>query len=277
MQRQPGRRERHPLATTDSLHALLAQPRSALGVFVPAGLHPPHAERRHLDQIARAGADLFEVGLAHHDAGLDGPVIQAAYRRALSRGNVLDHTLRAVEHAAGLRPTVVMTYWEPVSRHGPEHLAHLFADAGAAGVMVVDLPNHQAARWQAAAKDVNLHTPRLVPRHTADTDLATVAADASGWLYAPASTAPTGYRGPLDIPALADFTKHLRAASPLPVVSGVGISTPALAARVALLVNAVVIGTPVVRALTTAPEQASALTAAFAQALNPHTATEPRA
>ncbi|MFE6160001.1 tryptophan synthase subunit alpha [Streptomyces sp. NPDC056486] len=91
-------------------------------MFVPAGLHPPHVERRHLDQIAQAGACLFEVGLAHHDAHLDGSVIQAAYRRALRRGNVLDHTLRTVEHTASLRPTVVMTYWEPVSQH-PEHLA----------------------------------------------------------------------------------------------------------------------------------------------------------
>nr|WP_307852285.1 tryptophan synthase subunit alpha [Streptomyces sp. b94] len=275
--RQPALRERHLLAATDSLHALLAQPRCALGVFVPAGLHPARAERRHLDQIARAGADLFEIGLAHHDAGLDGPVIQAAYRRALSRGNVLARALRAVEHAAGLRPTVVMTYWDPVHRHGPEHLARLLADAGAAGAMVVDLPDDQAERWQAAAKDANLSTPRLVPRHLADTRLATVAAGASGWLYAPASTAPTGYRGPLDVPALADFTTRLRAASPLPVVSGVGISTPALAERVAPLVDAVVIGTPVVRALMTAPEQAPVLTTAFAHALYPYATTETRA
>ncbi|MFC6702797.1 tryptophan synthase subunit alpha [Streptomyces thermocoprophilus] len=88
---------------------------------------------------------------------------------------------------------------------------------------------------------------------------------------------PTGYRGPLDVPALADFTTRLRAASPLPVVSGVGISTPALAERVAPLVDAVVIGTPVVRALMTAPEQAPALTTAFAQTLNPHATTETRA
>ena len=246
-------------------------------MFVPAGLHPARVERHQLDQIARAGADLFEIGLAHHDAGLDGPVIQAAYRRALSRGNVLARALRAVEHAAGLRSTVVMTYWDPVSRHGPERLARLLADAGTAGAMVVDLPDDQAERWQAAAKAANLSTPRLVPRHVADTGLATVAAGASGWLYAPASTAPTGYRGPLDVPALADFTTRLRALSPLPVVSGVGISTPALAARVAPLVDAVVIGTPVVRALMTAPEQAPALTTAFAQALNPHATTETRA
>ncbi|MEV8293131.1 tryptophan synthase subunit alpha [Streptomyces rochei] len=275
--RQPTLQERHLLATTDSLHTLLAQPRCALGVFVPAGLPPARAERRQLDQIARAGADLFEIGLAHHDAGLDGPVIQAAYRRALNRGNVLARALRAVEHAAGLRPTVVMTYWDPLHRHGPEHLAQLLADAGAAGAMVVDLPDDQAERWQAAANAAHLSTPRLVPRHLTDTRLATVAASASGWLYAPASTAPTGYRGPLDVPALADFTTRLRAASPLPVVSGVGISTPALAERVAPLVDAVLIGTPVVRALMTSPEQAPALTTAFAHALNPYATTETRA
>ncbi|MFD5256825.1 tryptophan synthase subunit alpha [Streptomyces bobili] len=246
-------------------------------MFVPAGLYPARAERRHLGQIARAGADLFEIGLAHHDAGLDGPVIQAAYRRTLSRGHVLGRALRAVEHAAGLRPTVVMTYWDPVSRHGPEHLARLLADAGAVGAMVVDLPDDQAERWQDAAHDAHLSTPRLVPRHVADTGLAAVAAGASGWLYAPASTAPTGYRGPLDVPALADFTTRLRAVSPLPVVSGVGISTPALAERIAPLVDAVVIGTPIVRALMTAPAQAPALTAAFAQALNPYATTETRA
>lgn len=246
-------------------------------MFVPAGLHPLAAERRHLDQLAQADADLFEVGLATENAVLDGPVIQAAYHRALRRGNVLDAAVRAVEHAAGLRPTVVMTYWEPVHRHGPEHLAHLFADAGAAGVMVVDLPAHQAARWHNAARAAGLRTPRLVPRTTPDTRLPAAVAGASGWLYAPASTAPTGYRGPLDVPALADFTQRLRAVSPLPVVSGVGISTPALAARVAPVVNGVVIGTPVVRALATAPDRAADVTAAFAQALPTPTSTEPRA
>lgn len=101
-------------------------------------------------------------------------------------------------------------------------------------------------------------------------------AGASGWLHAPATTAPTGYRSPLDVPVLADFTTRLRTASLLPVVSGVGISTPALAERVAPLVDAVVIGTPVVRTLMTAYEQAPALTTAFAQALDLYATTETR-
>ncbi|WP_241720816.1 tryptophan synthase subunit alpha [Streptomyces lydicus] len=235
------------------------------------------AERRHLDQLAQAGADLFEVGLATEDAVLDGPVIQAAYHRALRRGSALDAAVRAVEHAAGLRPTVVMTYWEPVCRHGPEHLARLFADAGAAGVMVVDLPAHHAARWHDTAREAGLRTPRLIPRTTPDTSLPAAVTAASGWLYAPASTAPTGYQGPLDLPALGHFARRLRGASPLPVISGVGISTPALAARVAPAVNGVVIGTPVVRALATTPGRAGEVAAAFAQALHTPTSTETRA
>ncbi|WDT60195.1 tryptophan synthase subunit alpha [Streptomyces sp. G7(2002)] len=174
--------------------------------------------------------------MATEDAVLDGPVIQAAYHRALRRGNALDAAVRAVEHAAGLRPTVVMTYWEPVRRHGPEHLARLFADAGAAGGMVVDLAHH-VARWHDTAREAGLRTPHLIPRTTPDTSLPAAVAGASGWLYAPASTAPTGYQGPVDIPALGHFTRRLSSVSPLPVVSGVGISTPALAARVAPVVT----------------------------------------
>ncbi|MEV6021738.1 tryptophan synthase subunit alpha [Streptomyces sp. NPDC052036] len=265
------------MATADLLQTYLTQESCALGVFVPAGLHPATAQRQHLDQLAHAGADLFEVGLPTEDAALDGPVIQVAYHRALRSGNALDHAVRAVEHAASLRPTVVMTYWEPVSRHGPAYVARVFADAGADGVMIVDLPAHQAARWQETARETGLRTPRLIPRTTPDPLLPAAVAGGSGWLYAPASTAPTGYRGPLDIPALAGFTQRLRTASPLPVVSGVGISTPALAARIAPLVDAVVIGTPVVRALATDPAQAPDLTAAFARALHPTTLAETRA
>ncbi|MFE4215609.1 hypothetical protein [Streptomyces sp. NPDC056844] len=41
----------------------------------------------------------------------------------------------------------------------------------------------------------------------------------------------------VDITALTYFIQHLRQATSVPVVSGVGISTPALAARIAPLVR----------------------------------------
>ncbi|MGP3756878.1 tryptophan synthase subunit alpha [Streptomyces sp. IBSNAI001] len=261
--------ERRILLAAQKLDTLLAQPACQLGVFVPAGLHSQSIERHHFDCLAQAGADLFEIGFPHRAPFLDGPVIQSAYRRALRNGPVLERTVRAVEHAACLRPTVVVAYWESVSRYGPEYVAGRFADAGAAGAMILDLPAHMAARWHRAAGGAGLVTPSLVPRQAPDSDLPRVVAGASGWLYAPASSALTGHQGAVDIPALADFIQRLRQATSVPVVSGVGISTPALAARIAPLVNAVVIGTPVVRALLTNPDQAPAVAASFAQALRP--------
>ncbi|MEV0691234.1 tryptophan synthase subunit alpha [Streptomyces sp. NPDC050388] len=79
--------------------------------------------------LAEAGADLFEIGLPRHSPCLDDPRIQAAYRRALQDGHALDRTLRSVQHTASLRPTVVMTYWEPIAHYGSERGVRLFADA----------------------------------------------------------------------------------------------------------------------------------------------------
>ncbi|MET9185157.1 tryptophan synthase subunit alpha [Streptomyces tendae] len=261
------------MATAHPLHTLLAQPSCALGVFIPAGVHEPDVQRRQLDHLAHAGADLFEIGLPCANPALDGRLIRSAYQRALVKGNVLDRTARAVAHAASLRPTVVMTYWDPVRRHGPERLARLLADAGAAGIMVVDLPRSEALRWHHAAHDAGLSTPQLIPRATTDADLPSAIEGASGWLYAPASDGLTGFQGPLDLTALEAFTRRVRTASALPVVSGVGISSPDLAARVAPLVDAVVIGTPIVQALLSDPAPAAAATAAFAQALQPSIGT----
>ncbi|ROQ70145.1 tryptophan synthase alpha chain [Streptomyces sp. 840.1] len=244
-------------------------------MFVPAGVHQPDIQRRQLDHLAQAGTDLFEIGLPCANPALDGSLIRSAYHRALVKGDVIDRAVGAVAHAASLRPTVVMTYWEPVRRHGPEHLARLFADAGAAGMMVVDLPHDETLRWHHAAHAAGLSAPHLVPRATADAGLRAAIEGASGWLYAPASTGHTGYRGPLDLSALNAFAQRLRAASPLPVVSGVGISSPGLAAHVAPMVDAVVIGTPIVRALLSDPAPAAAVTASFAQALRTRIGTAP--
>ncbi|MFI7102729.1 tryptophan synthase subunit alpha [Streptomyces sp. NPDC050161] len=251
-----------------ALDDLLTQPRPALGVFVPAGLHGLSAQRRILDALADHGADLLEIGIPHAAPALDGPVITAAYRQALRRGTTMADVTQVVEHAALRAPVVVMSYWSTVQQHGPEALAAACAAAGASGIMVVDLPAEDADAWHRTAAAAGLTTPRLVPRDLPDTHLRRLAGQASGWLYAPAATARTGYRGPLDTPSLAEFTRRLRAASALPVVSGVGISSPRLAAVVAPHVDAVVIGTPIVRALTATPAQVPSLVAEFADALH---------
>ncbi|MGX1759933.1 tryptophan synthase subunit alpha [Streptomyces lydicus] len=259
--------------TADELASVLRSRRHpALGVFLPAGLTRPCTERATLDALFRQGADVIEVGIPVADPVLDGPVITAAYRRALDRGTTLPDALSTVEYAASKGPVVVMAYWETVVQHGPVRLARELKAAGASGVMIADLPPSQAGSWNRAVADAALSAPRLVPRDTPQEQLLSLCTAASGWLYAPASHARTGYQGPLSIAALDDFIQRLRSASSLPVVSGIGISTPQVAERIAPLVNGVVIGTPVVRALVGENRhEAEVLVADFAAALRPAT------
>lgn len=205
----------------------------ALGVFLPAGLTSSRTERRTLDVLSRQGADVIEVGIPVADPVLDGPVITAAYRRGLDRGTTLPDVLRTVEYAASKGPVVVMAYWETAAQYGPARLARELKAAGASGVMIADLPAAQASTWNRAVADAALSAPRLVPRDTRQKQLFPLCTAASGWLYAPAAHSRTGYQGPVDVEALAEFTQRLRSVSSLPVVSGVGISTPELAQHIA--------------------------------------------
>ena len=258
----------------DRLTAALSHTDPALGVFLPAGFPAPGLDLEALQAFAAAGARILEVGLPYSDPSLDGPAITTAYQHALRHGTRIADVLTTVRRAAATTEAavVVMTYYNPVHRYGVDRFARALADAGAAGAMIPDLPLEAAAPWIAACRAAGLHTPQFVTRHTSDTRLAQIAAAASGWLYAPATHGKTGARHDLDLPALEAFTTRLRQATPLPVVTGIGVATPQLAAQVAPFVDGAVIGSPVVRILLDRPDplgiaEAADRTAAFVDSL----------
>ncbi|MEW1760395.1 tryptophan synthase subunit alpha [Streptomyces cyaneofuscatus] len=257
------------------LTALLAdRRRPALGAFLPAGFPNWTAGIEALRAFTRHGADFLEVGVPHHTPSLDGPDIAAAYAEALSQGARMAHVLSTIRLAASSTnvPVVAMSYWASVLDFGgPGRFAQDLAQSGAAGAMIPDLPVTEAGEWIDAARQAGLHTPQFAPRDASDDELVAIAAAASGWIYAPAAAAPTGYQGDLDLPAISAFTARLRAHTSLPVVGGIGISTPARAASVTPYVDGVVIGSPLVRPLLEGPaglDGAVEQVRAFAHALH---------
>ncbi|MER0476969.1 tryptophan synthase subunit alpha [Streptomyces sp. Edi2] len=253
-----------------------------LGAFLPAGFPDPTASIDLLHAFVEHGTGILEVGVPTACAPLDGPVISAAYRHALQQGVGMAQVMSTIRHAADSgAPVVVMSYWAPVVEYGIARFAQGLAEAGAAGAMIPDLPLREAAPWLAAARAAGIHTPQFAPRDADDGLLAHIATAASGWIYAPAAAAATGYRGGLDLAALDRFTTRLRAVTEHPVVAGIGISTPALARDVAPFVNGVVMGTPAVRPLLEQPgaigaARATACVRAFADAVHATAATRRR-
>ncbi|MGW0670624.1 tryptophan synthase subunit alpha [Streptomyces sp. NPDC002746] len=247
----------------------LAQPIPTFGAYLPAGFPAPGLDIETLQMLSVAGADVLEIGLPHPHAPLDGPAITAANQRSLEHGTQIQHVFTTVRRAAETTQAtvLVMTYWEPVRAHDPRRFARELADAGAAGALIPDLPPEAIAEWAVAARSAGLHNLQFTPRQATDTELSQVTAHASGWLYAPAVTGRTGYQGSIDIASLKAFTLRLKRLSDVPIVTGVGISTPELAEQVASHVAGVVVGSPIVRCLLRSPDSAGAVAAADTAAL----------
>ncbi|RKE18594.1 tryptophan synthase subunit alpha [Streptomyces sp. TLI_171] len=236
---------------TTALAAAAAEGRAALIGYLPAGFPTVDGAIAALNALVEGGCDVVEVGLPHSDPVLDGAVIQTADDLALRGGVRTRDVLRTVAEVAAAHPGVpvlVMTYWNPVDRYGPERFAADLAEAGGAGCILPDLPVEESARWRSAAAEHGLDTVFVVAPSSTDARLAQVTAAGSGFVYAAAVMGVTGARDAVG-PAAAELVARTRAVTALPVCVGLGVSDARQAAQVAAFADGVIVGTAFVRRL----------------------------
>ena len=104
-----------------------------------------------LAAVIAAGADAVEVGIPFSDPMMDGPVIQEAALRALTRGTVPDQVLDGIARAEAPVPIAVMTYYNLVFRAGHKRMARSLAAAGVSGAIIADLPIEEIDPWAVEA------------------------------------------------------------------------------------------------------------------------------
>ena len=138
--------------------------RAGLVAYLTAGDPDLDTSARLFGGLAAAGADLIEIGMPFSDPMADGPVIQEAGQRALKQGMTLRRTLalvRELRRADEATPIVLMGYYNPIYRYGPESFAQDAAAAGVDGVIVVDLPPEEDAELTEPARAAGLDFVRL--------------------------------------------------------------------------------------------------------------------
>jgi tryptophan synthase alpha chain len=155
--------------------------------------------------------------------------------------------LGVCERLAERLPVVLMVYANVVMTAGPKAFALRAADAGAAGLIVPDLPHDEAGEVRAACDAEGLALVPLVAPTTPAERVAAIGADARGFVYAVSLTGTTGERGELP-PGLEETVNRVRGAAHVPVAVGFGISTPAQAGAVAAIADGVIVGSRLVRA-----------------------------
>jgi tryptophan synthase alpha chain len=240
--------------------------RRALVCYVTAGHPDRERSLRLLRGIARAGADVIEVGVPFSDPMADGPVIQASSQRAIEGGMTLDGTLALVAEANVGVPVVLFSYLNPLIAAGPDVLARA-ARAGCHGVLVTDLPLGADPAREAWLGDGPLAFVRLVAPTTPAARMADIARHGGGFVYLISRLGVTGEQAELP-PELPATIARLRAATDMPICVGFGIARPEQAATVGALADGVVVGSALVRAADRDVDEAIALVAAMRRALD---------
>lgn len=221
--------------------------RAALMPYLMGGHPDLETSRLACEAAAGAGAAMLELGVPFSDPLADGPVIHAAATEALRAGVTPDDVLGVCEAASARLPVVLMVYANVVFQVGLEAYVRRASDAGAAGLIVPDLPHDEASELRAICDAQGLALVPLVAPTTTPERMAAIGSDARGFVYTVALSGITGERDEL-APELPAVVERVRAASALPVAVGFGISTPAQAAAVADLADGVIVGSRVVRA-----------------------------
>src|SRR5262249_3395093 len=117
--------------------------RAGLVIYLTAGDPDPDTSFALFSGLAKAGADLVEIGMPVSDPMADGPWGQPAGQRALKAGRALGSTMamvRRLREAVPDTPYVLMGYYNPIYRFGVEAFAKNAVAAGVDGAIVVDLP-----------------------------------------------------------------------------------------------------------------------------------------
>jgi tryptophan synthase alpha chain len=200
-----------------------------------------------LEELARAGATVIELGVPFSDPVADGPTIQRASERALQQGVGLRDVLALV---AGFRqrsevPLVLFSYFNPLMQFGPERLAAEAARAGADAILVTDLVPEESAAFGETLARRGLAQIFLAAPTTSDARLRLLAERARGFVYAVSRAGVTGARTDLNAEA-ERLVARLRAVTDLPVAVGFGVSTREHVAEVWRYADAAVVGSALV-------------------------------
>jgi len=225
--------------------------RAGLVTFITAGDPDYETSLAILEALPKAGADIIELGVPFSDPMADGPAIQASSQRALAAGQTMKKTLSMVKsfrQKDKTTPLVLMGYYNPIYVYPVDRFVADAADAGADGLIVVDMPPEEDAELRPAAAAAGLNFIRLATPTTDAKRLPAVLAHTSGFVYYVSIAGITGTKAP-DLADVKNHVGRIKAHTDLPIAIGFGVKTEEQVRALAPVAEGVVVGSALVAAI----------------------------
>ena len=256
----------------DTFAALKAQNKKAFVAYIMAG--DPDVDRALavMQGLPGAGVDIIELGLPFTDPMADGATIQLAGQRALEAGMTLDKTLKMVQDfrtADQKTPIVLMGYYNPIYSRGVDLFLQEAKVAGIDGLIIVDLPPEEDVELCLPAQAAGLNFIRLATPTTDAKRLPKVLQNTSGFVYYVSVTGITGAAAAVATDVAPEVAR-IKASTDLPVIVGFGITTPDQARAIAAVADGCVVGSAIVKEISTGKPVAEVLAFVAALAAGAH-------
>jgi tryptophan synthase alpha chain len=222
--------------------------KKALIPFITAGDPHPDITVQILHTLVKSGADMIEVGIPFSDPMADGPVIQRASERALANNVGIKKTIQLVKDFRKKdtnTPIILMGYANPIEAIGIEHFVKLIKEADVDGVITVDYPPEESKDFVALLKKQDIDSIFLLSPTTEDKRINLITEQATGFLYYVSLKGVTGSAN-IDINQVSERVKNIKKYSDLPIAVGFGVKDAEIAKQVALISDAVVIGSRII-------------------------------
>ncbi|MGL6195469.1 MAG: tryptophan synthase subunit alpha [Thermoguttaceae bacterium] len=222
--------------------------RAALIGYITAGDPDFDASLQILDTACKSGLDILELGIPFSDPTADGPVIQRASSRAIRSGMTLEKGIEMVRFLRNRHelPIILFSYYNPILAFGPEKFVEAATDAGADGVLVVDLTHEDANELSQYVNDKKTFPIiKLVTPTTSQARRLDIVKHADGFVYVVSRQGVTGNKAKdsaIDWCYLREEISYMKKIVDIPFCIGFGISNSVDIRHAAEISDGVIIG-----------------------------------
>ena len=215
--------------------------------FVTAGDPSIEITEQLILEMAKAGADLIEIGIPFSDPVAEGPVIQEADERALSAGTTTDKIFDMVKRIRKVNDTPIafMTYANPIYTYGKEKFMENCKASGVDALIVPDIPFEEREEFNPVCNQYGITFISMIAP-TSRERIKMIAKEAEGFIYCVSSLGVTGIRSEISTNA-GEMIKIVKEVKDIPCAIGFGISTPEQAAKMAVISDGVIVGSAIVK------------------------------
>lgn len=222
--------------------------KKTLIAFITGGDPDIETTKKLIITIAKAGADIIEIGIPFSDPVAEGPVIQAASERALQAGTTVDKLFDMIKNVRNQGvdiPLLFMTYANPIFVYGTDKFLSRSVESGINGLIVPDMPYEESRDFKELAKKSDIDFIDLVAPTSGDR-IDFITKHSTGFVYCVSTTGVTGTRDSVAKEAKS-VVDRVKKATKTPATLGFGISTPEQAKEVSQYAHGVIIGSAIVK------------------------------